>query len=207
MLTNVKYFDQQFSVQVREGKHELNPFELMARPFLSGAVLDFGCGLGNLSIAAAESDCSVFALDASPTAVAHLREAASHRSLPIVASQADVRTYRIDGSYDSVVSIGLLMFLDAPTAQAQLGQLMSCVRPGGVIAVNVLIEGTDFLDMFGTDPYYLFRHDELRDAFDGWGILAESYDDFDAPHSTLKRFATVIARRPYTLDQQPESAG
>ena len=167
----------------------------MAQPYLQGEVLDFGCGLGNLAIAAAERGCRVLALDAAPTAVSHLQQLAAHRGLPLRAVQSDLRGYRIDGSYDAVVSIGLLMFFDRGSALAQLAQLMSSVRPGGVAAVNVLIEGTSFLDMFDGDCYYLFKHDELSNAFAGWHILHASFDDFAAPGATVKRFATLIARK------------
>ena len=196
MSESVDFFDRQFSAQVREGAHELNPFELMSQPYLTGDVLDFGCGLGNLSIVAAESGCRVLALDAAPAAITHLQNVAARRSLPLTAVQADLRSYHIDASYDGVVSIGLLMFFAQPTALAQLDHLISSVRPRGIAAVNVLIEGTSFLDMFGGDSYYLFGRDELKFAFKEWNVLLESYDDFSAPRGTVKRFATVIARRP-----------
>lgn len=61
--------------------------------------------------------------------------------------------------------------------------------------MNVLIEGTTFLDMFDPACYYLFGRNELKNAFDGWDILVESFDDFEAPCCTVKRFATVVARR------------
>ena len=196
MSTSVDFFNRQFSANVREGEHDLNPFELMSLPFLTGDVLDFGCGLGNLAIAAVENGCRVVALDASSTAIAHLQGEAARRSLPLTAFQADLRSYHFDASYDGVVSIGLLMFFAQPTATAHLDLLMSSVRPGGIAAINVLIEGTSFLDMFDEDSYYLFRRDELKLAFEGWEILVESYEDFNAPRGTVKCFATVIARRP-----------
>jgi tellurite methyltransferase len=195
MQTSVEFFDNQFSKQVLQERHVLNPFELLTLPYLAGELLDFGCGLGNLSIAAAEAGCNVIALDASPTAITYLQEVASRRGLRISAIEADLRSYRIDTCFDTVVSIGLLMFFDRRTALAQLAQMQSRVRPGGILSVNVLIEGTTFLSMFDPASYYLFGADELSALFAGWDILAESFNDFEAPQSTVKRFATVIARR------------
>lgn len=195
MQTSVDFFDKQFSKQVLQKQHELNPFELLTLPYLAGQVLDFGCGLGNLSIKAAEAGCRVLALDASPTAITHLQRVAGERGLPITALEADLCSYRIDASFDTVVSIGLLMFFDRGTALAQLAQMRASVRRGGILSVNVLIEGTTFLDMFDPACYYLFGAEELREALSEWDILEEAFHDFEAPQSTLKRFATVIARR------------
>jgi tellurite methyltransferase len=196
MSTSLDFFERQFSVQVRDGEMKLNPFELLAQPFLFGDVLDYGCGLGNLGVAAAKGGCRVLATDAAPTAISYLQKLAADQGLPLTAVEADLRTFRIDGIYDTVVAIGLLMFFDRNTALSQLAQLLASVRPGGVAAINVLIKGTTFLDMFDAQSYYLFEPDELRTAFTGWDILVDSVDDFDAPRSTIKRFSTVIARRP-----------
>ena len=59
----------------------------------------------------------------------------------------------------------------------------------------MLIEGTTYLDMFEPDSYYLFGHDELQERFVGWELLESRYDNFKAPGSTVKAFATVIAQR------------
>lgn len=195
MNISVQFFDRQFADQVQHGLNQLNPFESMTRPYLSGRVLDFGCGLGNLALVAAESGCQVLALDAAPTAIKHLSQVAAARGLPVTAMEADLCAYRIDATFDCVVSIGLLMFFDPATARAQLRQLRECVRPGGVAAINVLITGTTYLAMFDSNSYYLFEPDELRRALAGWDILVESFDDFEAPGNTIKRFATVIARK------------
>lgn len=193
--SSVGFFDTQFQRQVRERQFELNPFELAALPYLHGRVLDFGCGIGNLVISAARQGCSVRALDASPTAIEHIRQVALSEDLPIEAAVADLRDYDPAGQFDGVVSIGLLMFLDCLTARRQLARLQASVKPGGVAVINVLIEGTSFLDMFDASGHCLFGRDELMDHFAGWRVLQYQHQDFAVPDGRIKSFATLIARR------------
>jgi len=194
--SSVSFFDQQFQRQVRESDLALNPFEQQVLPHLQGVVLDYGCGLGNLALAAARRGCNVVALDGSHTAIEHLRHVAQAESLSITANEADLRTYEVRDEYDTVVCIGLLMFFDCPTAFAQLEQLQARVRPGGVAVVNVLVEGTTFHRMFDPSGHCLFARDEMNSRFVGWEILHSEYQDFAAPNDTTKSFVTIIARKP-----------
>ena len=196
MSKSIQFFETQFQKQVANSALELNPFETAALPYMKGRALDFGFGLGNLSIAMARQGCAVLALDAAPTAIRHLAALAAREQLSITAREADLRNYVIDEDFDSVVSIGLLMFFDCATTHRQLSQLQTRVRPGGIAAINVLIEGTTYLDMFDPAAHCLFRRNELTESFAGWEILSESFDDFPAPGNTIKAFATVIARKP-----------
>ena len=191
----IAFFDTQFQRQVRESDFALNPFEQLALDYIAGTVLDYGCGLGNLSIAAARRGCRVVAIDASPTAVERIRAAAAHEKLPVEASGADLSTHSIERSYDTIVAIGLLMFFRRERALALLADIQANVAAGGCAIVNVLIEGTTYLGMFDPDNYYLFGRDELEQCFAGWKILVSRHDSFPAPDDTRKEFATVIARR------------
>jgi len=193
--SSIAFFDTQFQRQVRDGDFALNPFEKTALPFLRGRVLDFGCGLGNLAVAAAERGCSVVALDASHAAIEHLRRVASDKALPIEAYEAELRDYELREDFDAVVSIGLLMFFDCPAALRQLSSLQSHVRRDGFAVVNVLVEGTTYLDMFDPRGHCLFAREELRGRFAGWKMLRYEHQDFNAPNESVKSFVTVIAQK------------
>lgn len=193
---SVDFFEHQFRRQIADGDYDLNPFERPILPYLFGDVLDLGCGLGNLALAAADKGCRVTALDGSASAVADLAARAQARGLAIDVRQADLRRFTTTARYDCVVSVGLLMFFSREDALASLAALRDMVRPGGVAAVNVLIEGTTFLDMFDPVEHYLFDARELAASFPGWRQEYGKTGIFPAPQETVKRFHTVVMRRP-----------
>lgn len=193
---SIAFFDEQFRRQPMDVALKLNPFEELALPYLSGEVLDFGCGFGNLAFAAARRGCKVTALDASPAAIEHIHSRAAAEGARVSASLADLRNYLITGEYDCIVSIGLLMFFDCPTAFKVLAQLQSHVRPGGVAIINVLVEGTTYLEMFDPSGHCLFAPSEMQSRFAGWSIEHSEFSGFEAPGRTLKLFSTVVARKP-----------
>jgi tellurite methyltransferase len=193
---SIVFFDSQFCKQAQQSNYALNPFEKMALPYLYGHVLDLGCGLGNLSVEAARAGCVVDALDAAPAGVEALRRRAQSLGLAITAELSDLARYRIKESYDCIVAIGLLMFFPPLLAKERLNKISNAVKPGGVAVINVLIEGTTYLDMFEPNHYYLFREAELAQCFKDWGIVESRIDSFPAPGETVKRFSTVIAKKP-----------
>ncbi len=193
---SVRFFETQFERQVREKDFALNPFESLALDYLAGDLLDLGCGLGNLSLEAARRGCRVTAIDGSPTAIRRIREAAEQESLAVTALIADLEEYVVDRDYDTIVAIGLLMFMRREPALALLSQIQERVRPGGRAIVNVLVEGTTYRHMFDPEHHCLFGPEELRERFAGWNVLAWRPETFPAPRGTLKVFTTIVAEKP-----------
>ena len=198
---SIAFFDEQFRRQPKDVEHKLNPFEELALPYLRGDVLDLGCGLGNLAFAAAATGWTVTALDASPAAIEHIRSRAAAEGRPVSASLSDLRDYPLTREYDCVVSIGLLMFFDCPTAFRVLSDLQAHVRPGGAAVINVLVEGTTYLEMFDPSAHCLLAPSVLQRRFSGWTIGRLEFSDFEAPQKTTKRFCTVVARRQLVRPQ------
>ena len=194
---SVQFFDEQFQRQIVSQSLDLNPFELTALTHIRGKVLDYGCGMGNLAVAAARQGCSVVALDGSRAAIEHLRNLASRELLPIQTEEADLREHEVVDDFDSVVCIGLLMFFDCPTAYQKLEELQLHVRPGGLIILNVLTMGTTYMDMFSPEGHCLFNTEDLSQRFAGWKIMSLQHQQFPAPQNTRKVFTTIIARKPY----------
>lgn len=193
---SVEFFDQQFAQQAGGPSPGLNPFEQAALPHLRGTVLDYGCGMGELSLAAALAGCTVHALDASEVAVNHLRRRAEAQQLSLTAEVADLRSHLLQSEYDTVVSIGLLMFFDCATAWRTLAELETHLKPGGTLVVNVLVEGTTYMAMFDPQGYCLFERDALARRYGHWDVIASEFSEFPAPGGLTKCFATLIARMP-----------
>ncbi len=62
--------------------------------------------------------------------------------------------------------------------------------------VTVLLEGTTFTDVLDGDRHHLFAPDELERAFAGWAMESSKLGEFPAPNGTVKRIASLIARKP-----------
>lgn len=193
----IEYFSRQFDRQVRAADYALNAFEERALQVLEGEVLDLGCGMGNLALAAAGRGHAVTACDACEIAIADLRRRAAERSLPLAAHCTDLSAWSATRTWDSVVSIGLLMFLDRAGAWRLLDEIERAVAPGGVCVLNACIEGTTFMTMFDAQAHCLFAPDALLRRFAAWRILDHRIDEFESVEpGRVKRTATLIACRP-----------
>ncbi len=88
------------------------------------------------------------------------------------------------------------MFFDCATAERALAELEAHLRPGGTMIVNVLVEGTTYMEMFDAQSHCLFARDALPRRFAHWQVVSSALSDFPARGGLNKSFSTVIARKP-----------
>lgn len=70
------------------------------------------------------------------------------------------------------------------------------LSPRGRLILNVLIEGTTFMDMFEGDEHHLFEEGELAALLPDRELLISRKDSFVAPLDTRKDFLTIVFRKP-----------
>ena len=151
--------------------------------------------MGNLSVEAARRGAEVVAVDASEAAIKRIQKTALAESLKIDARLADVGNFTMAGQFDTLIAIGLLMFFKRENALTLLAGIQEHVANSGRAIINVLTEGTTYMDMFEPGNYYLFGRNELEEQFRGWRILLSIHHSFDAPGGAKKEFATIVAEK------------
>jgi len=142
--------------------------ELVNAGWCAGAVLDAGCGTGELGLAVAERGHGVTGLDISPRAIEFARGKAAERGLDVDFRAADVTALvGYDGAFDTVLDSGLLHVLDAAAQDRYVEVLRRVCRPGARVAVLC------FADVPGgrTPGSRGLTEARLRELFtDGWAI-------------------------------------
>jgi SAM-dependent methyltransferase len=98
------------------------------------SALDFGCGVGRLSLALAEHFNRVTGVDIAASMVAHAEAAnpASDRISFHVNAEPDLRLFASD-TFDLVFSFITLQHIPTPKALAYIGEFVRVARPGGSI--------------------------------------------------------------------------
>jgi SAM-dependent methyltransferase len=114
--------------------HEFNP------AFAPNASLDFGCGVGRVTIPLAEVSKTVLAVDISPGMLNEARKNCADRNLTNVMFMGVLDFMRIpDGSVNFVHSWIVLQHIPAQKGLALIAKLVSVLEAGGVGAIHVTI--------------------------------------------------------------------
>jgi 2-polyprenyl-3-methyl-5-hydroxy-6-metoxy-1,4-benzoquinol methylase len=121
-------------------RHVFNP---MARSGLAaerfGKVLDFGCGVGRLSLALAEHADQVLGVDISPPHIRLARERAAQSGITNVDFKAIDAPGDLDDlrDFDLIVSLIVLQHNPPPVMAAILAKLLAALAPGGVAVLQI----------------------------------------------------------------------
>lgn len=119
--------------QAQEAKLDLVCRKIGARPGMR--ILDLGCGWGGFAAFAAKHyGASVVGYTVSREQVAWIEE--HHRGLPIEVRLADYR--EASGSFDAVVSIGLLEHVGPKNHRAYMELARRCLAPGGIAFIHTI---------------------------------------------------------------------
>jgi len=103
-------------------------------------LLDYGCGSGDLIVNLAKAGHRVTGVDVSPAMLAASRKAlvaagVSPANYTLEQVQADGSCAAFSRSYDGITSLGVLEYMDDPTAA--LKTFARILRPGGFLIVSI----------------------------------------------------------------------
>lgn len=165
---------------------------LLART--GGAVLDYGCGYGDLTAAIARTR-PVRGVDVDPARVAFA--AAEYAPVVFEACRPDGLDFP-DASFDAVVSSVVIPFVPDPAAY--LRECRRVLRPGGHLILtckNVEVVRNAFRRLLGRGPapakLWVRRRGEVRALLEAEGFepVAESYF-YDPPFTSWKNAGDVL---------------
>ncbi|MDG2307328.1 MAG: class I SAM-dependent methyltransferase [Candidatus Binatia bacterium] len=124
-------FEPPYWALVWSGSHLVAQWLLEdARP-AGKSLLDVGCGLGLISLCAAQAGAVVTAVDRDPVALAFVRASSERASVPVEVLEGDVACAVAERTFDVVVAAELLYERTAFSALAEA--LVSALAPGGVL--------------------------------------------------------------------------
>lgn len=101
------------------------------------STLDFGCGVGRLTLPLARRSLRVVACDAAPTMLAHAQrnaEAAAVRNITFMRSE-DLASWSM--TFDLICSLLVFQYIPRVRGYAILSALMHSLAPGGVAAIQI----------------------------------------------------------------------
>jgi len=109
-----------------------------------GRALDFGCGVGRLSLPLARRFEQVTALDIAPAMLAEARLNAAQAGLDnLHIARADDALGEAKGQFDFIVSYIVFQHIPVRRGMAILRALLGRVAPGGVAALDLCIDRRD----------------------------------------------------------------
>jgi SAM-dependent methyltransferase len=108
-------------------------------PLESRRALDFGCGVGRMTLPLAERCEHVYGVDVSPAALSEANCNARRMNLSNVEWMEAGRLAELSGCYDLVISVYVFQHIPSREGERIFATLLRGLRPGGVGAINVTV--------------------------------------------------------------------
>ncbi len=135
---------------------------------IHGAVLDVGCGTGEVVLEMAERGHEAWGIDLSPNAIDQAKAKARLRGLParfLVGNALEIE--RLDRKFDTVLDCGLFHTFSDPERELYAQEVAGVMAPGGVLHILCL---SDWEDASWGGPRRVSQA-ELIDTFRvGWRV-------------------------------------
>jgi tellurite methyltransferase len=157
-----------------------------------GPVVDFACGRGRHTLAAAALGARALGIDRDPAALKALLCEARNRALPflVMGVRADLETrYDLPLRRESCGAILVFRYLHRPLASV----IPALLRPGGLLLYETFTKDQKNLGYGPTNPAFLLAPSELRELFSGLAVLA--YEEGLRPGERPEALACLAARR------------
>jgi SAM-dependent methyltransferase len=146
--------------------------------FLTGRVLDAGCGTGENALLAASYGADALGVDVAPAAIEKAKAKAAQRALAArftVGDALDLGSLGLAGTIDTVIDSGVFHVFSDDERPRYVASLASVLRPAGITYLMCFSDRQP--GEFGPRRV---SQDELREAFaGGWTIESISADRFD----------------------------
>jgi SAM-dependent methyltransferase len=115
--------------------------------------LDFGCGVGRVTLAMAEQAQEVVGLDVSPAMLAEARRNAQTQGRDnVVFVQSDDELTKVVGCFDLVHSFIVFQHIDVARGREMFSRLVHLVADGGVGAIHVTYAKAYHAERYGQPP-------------------------------------------------------
>jgi SAM-dependent methyltransferase len=130
-----------FASGVRDVARFLDRYERSFGKLPTGTALDFGCGVGRLSLALASRFDRVIGLDVAPAMLEEARaNAAEFGFTNLTFSVSDDELTKAPGEFDFVVSYIVLQHIPSARGMAFVARLIDKVRPGGGCMLHLSVQ-------------------------------------------------------------------
>ena len=105
----------------------------------SRRALDFGCGVGRMSLPLAQRCEYVYGVDVSPAVLREADDSAKRMNLTNVEWLETTRLAELSGRYDLVISLWVFQHIPSREGEEILATILRGLRPGGVGAIHVTL--------------------------------------------------------------------